>query len=213
MSPVFALAGMISLPELQGVDPDAPTFRLAVVESALTDAYFGLGDLRQCREHGTRALALFGSTENAAYKVLSVRTEESIVAILAAAMLFLLPTDWAARKFTLGWESAARIDWGTIILFGGGLSLGQLMFTTGLAGHIGSGLVEASGAESLWSITAASIVIAIIMTIMVLELVPPDGAHSRATENDCRDRVRHCFRPSPASLLLPLRKPIDTRPT
>jgi solute carrier family 13 (sodium-dependent dicarboxylate transporter), member 2/3/5 len=110
------------------------------------------------------ALALFGSTENAAYKVLSVRAEESIVAILAAAMLFLLPTNWAARKFTLGWESAARIDWGTIILFGGGLSLGQLMFTTGLAGHIGSGLVLASGAESLWGITAASIVIAIIMT-------------------------------------------------
>jgi tetratricopeptide (TPR) repeat protein len=43
-----------------GVDPDAPTFRLAVVESGLTDAYFGLGDLRRCREHGTRALNLFG---------------------------------------------------------------------------------------------------------------------------------------------------------
>jgi sodium-dependent dicarboxylate transporter 2/3/5 len=110
------------------------------------------------------ALALVGSTENAAYKVLSVRAEESVVAILAAAMLFLLPTDWAARKFTLGWESAARIDWGTILLFGGGLSLGQLMFTTGLAGHIGSGLVQASGTDSLWGITAASIAIAIIMT-------------------------------------------------
>jgi tetratricopeptide (TPR) repeat protein len=43
-----------------GVDPDAPTFRLAVVEGGLTDAYFGLGDLRRSREHGTRALNLFG---------------------------------------------------------------------------------------------------------------------------------------------------------
>jgi eukaryotic-like serine/threonine-protein kinase len=43
-----------------GVDPDAPSFRLAVVESGLTDAYFGLGDLRRCREHWTRALTLFG---------------------------------------------------------------------------------------------------------------------------------------------------------
>lgn len=43
-----------------GVDPDAPTFRLAVVESGLTDAYFGMGDLRRSREHGTRALNLFG---------------------------------------------------------------------------------------------------------------------------------------------------------
>ena len=43
-----------------GVDPEAPTFRLAVVESGLTDAYFSLGDLRRSREHGRRALNLFG---------------------------------------------------------------------------------------------------------------------------------------------------------
>lgn len=43
-----------------GVDPDAPTFRLAVVESGLSDAYFGIGDLRRCREHGMRALAVVG---------------------------------------------------------------------------------------------------------------------------------------------------------
>jgi tRNA A-37 threonylcarbamoyl transferase component Bud32 len=42
------------------VDPDAPSFQLGVVESALTDAYFRLGDLRQSREHGIRALTLFG---------------------------------------------------------------------------------------------------------------------------------------------------------
>ena len=42
------------------VDPEAPTFRLALVESGLTDAYFSLGDLRRSREHGTRALDLFG---------------------------------------------------------------------------------------------------------------------------------------------------------
>ena len=42
------------------VDPDAPSFRCGVVEGALTDAYFRLGDLRQAREHGQRALRLFG---------------------------------------------------------------------------------------------------------------------------------------------------------
>src|SRR5215470_3928831 len=42
------------------VDPDAPSFRCGVVEGALTDAYFRLGDLRQAREHAKRALRLFG---------------------------------------------------------------------------------------------------------------------------------------------------------
>lgn len=42
------------------VDPTSPGFRLGVVESGLTDAYFRLGDLRKSREHGIRALTLFG---------------------------------------------------------------------------------------------------------------------------------------------------------
>src|SRR6185369_13411486 len=64
LSPARGRIGRKSwLPRLDpnaGVDPDAPTFRLAVVESGLTDAYFSLGDLRRSREHGTRALNLFG---------------------------------------------------------------------------------------------------------------------------------------------------------
>ena len=65
---------------------------------------------------------------------------------------------------TLGWESASRIDWGTILLFGSGLALGSLMFTTGLASFIGTSLVAASGAESLWAVTAMAIVLGIVMT-------------------------------------------------
>ena len=42
------------------VDPDAPRFRCGVVEGALTDAYFRLGDLRNAREHAKRALRVFG---------------------------------------------------------------------------------------------------------------------------------------------------------
>jgi len=110
------------------------------------------------------AIALIGSTESPAYQLLSARAEEAVVAVLAATLLFVLPTNWSQRQFTLGWESAARIDWGTILLFGGGLSLGQLMFSTGLAAHIGAGLVAISGAESLWTITAASVVIGMVMT-------------------------------------------------
>src|SRR5262245_53569022 len=47
-------------PRRPPVDPDAPRFRCGVVESALTDAYFRLGDLRNAREHAKRALRVFG---------------------------------------------------------------------------------------------------------------------------------------------------------
>jgi sodium-dependent dicarboxylate transporter 2/3/5 len=43
------------------------------------------------------------------------------VAILAASLLFVLPTNWPKREFTLTWNEAKDIDWGTILLFGSGI--------------------------------------------------------------------------------------------
>jgi len=50
-----------------------------------------------------------------------------------------------AERATLTWEEAADIDWGTVILFGGGLSLGQLFFDTKLAETIGAALLAGLG--------------------------------------------------------------------
>ena len=58
---------------------------------------------------------------------------ESVAAMIGAILLFLLPINWRARRFTLSWEQAVRIDWGIILLFGGGLAMGALAFSTGLA--------------------------------------------------------------------------------
>jgi sodium-dependent dicarboxylate transporter 2/3/5 len=73
---------------------------------------------------------------------------ESIVSVLAASLLFVLPVRWSERRFTLAWSDAARIDWGTLLLFGGGLSLGAAMFRTGLAEAVGHALTSATGASS-----------------------------------------------------------------
>lgn len=35
-----------------------------------------------------------------------------------------LPMNWRNREFTITWRQATRIDWGTLLPFGGGLSLG-----------------------------------------------------------------------------------------
>ena len=87
---------------------------------------------------GAMALALGPDSPTA--KVLSERLPESIVSILAAGVLFMVPTDWAAGRFVLEWRDAVRIDWGTIFLFAGGMALGDQMFTTGLARWIGDGV-------------------------------------------------------------------------
>ncbi|HHY95660.1 MAG TPA: anion transporter, partial [Firmicutes bacterium] len=68
------------------------------------------------------------------------------------------------REFTITWREATRIDWGTLLLFGGGLSLGKLMFDTKLADAIGKGLMDLTGATSVWGITLAAILVAILVS-------------------------------------------------
>jgi sodium-dependent dicarboxylate transporter 2/3/5 len=62
---------------------------------------------------------------------------ESVAALIGALLLFVLPVDWGQRRFTLTWEEAVRIDWGIVLLFGGGLAMGRLADSTGLSTAIG----------------------------------------------------------------------------
>ncbi len=91
---------------------------------------------------------------------------ESIVALLAASLLFMLPTRLRDGEFTLSWHDAQKIDWGTILLFGGGLALGSLMFDTGVAEAMGRGLTARflSADASVWTLTAFAIALGIVLS-------------------------------------------------
>lgn len=97
-------------------------------------------------------------------RTINDRLPESVVALVAALLLFLLPVNLRRGEFTLSWADAARIDWGTILLFGSGLSLGSLMFSTGVATALGNGVLPLTGASSLWGLTAVSIALAILLS-------------------------------------------------
>jgi len=109
-------------------------------------------------------LALFSGTSSPLSRSYSERVPEAVVALLAALLLFLLPLDWKKREFTLTWRQAVQIDWGTLLLFGGGLTLGDLMFQTKLAEALGRGLLDLFGATSVWGLTLAGIYLAILVS-------------------------------------------------
>jgi sodium-dependent dicarboxylate transporter 2/3/5 len=106
-------------------------------------------------------LGLISGTESPAYKWYDARVPEGVAALLASGLLFILP-DRGQGKMTLSWKGAVAIDWGTILLFGGGIALGDLMFRTGLADAVGKGAARLFAVESLWAITALAIVTAIL---------------------------------------------------
>jgi sodium-dependent dicarboxylate transporter 2/3/5 len=89
---------------------------------------------------------------------------EEIAALLAPVLLFLLPVDWKRREFSLEPADLQKIDWGTVLLFGAGLSLGNLMFKTGLAHALGQMTFDAVGTRDVWVITALAIAAGILLS-------------------------------------------------
>lgn len=89
---------------------------------------------------------------------------EEIVALIAPAALFLLPINWRRREFSLEVEDISQIDWGTLMLFGAGMSLGSLMVQTGLVNVLGHGALKWLGTDDIWSITAMAIAGGIVLS-------------------------------------------------
>jgi sodium-dependent dicarboxylate transporter 2/3/5 len=109
-------------------------------------------------------VGIVAGDDSDAYTQVSEAANEGTVAIIAAALLFILPLDWARRKFTLNWNEAARIDWGTILLFGGGIVLGTMLSETGLAEEMGKWISDTTGVSSLLGITIVIVIVAVLIS-------------------------------------------------
>ncbi|OZC37401.1 anion transporter [Marinobacter vinifirmus] len=55
------------------------------------------------------------------------------IAIAAAIAMFLIPVSTRDRSFVLDWDSANRLPWGVLLLFGGGLAMAGVISSSGLA--------------------------------------------------------------------------------
>ncbi|MFQ5537150.1 MAG: SLC13 family permease [Gemmatimonadota bacterium] len=81
---------------------------------------------------------------------------DSTIAIAASVALFLIPVNWKEGKFCLDWDTARRIPWGILVLFGGGLSLAVAMDQTGLAAWIGNSVSAMGGVPALVVVAAVA---------------------------------------------------------
>lgn len=68
------------------------------------------------------------------------------IAMLAAVLLFVVPTDFKKGEFLLDWKNTEKLPWGILLLFGGGLSLAAALNKTGLIQIIGEQFVGAEWA-------------------------------------------------------------------
>ncbi|MCB1056492.1 MAG: DASS family sodium-coupled anion symporter [Acidobacteria bacterium] len=77
------------------------------------------------------------------------------IAILAALLLFLLPAG-RGQGAVMDWETAVRLPWGLLLLFGGGLSLAAALGSSGIAAFLGSRVGALAGLPSLLPVLAVT---------------------------------------------------------
>lgn len=92
------------------------------------------------------------------------------VAMAGALAVFLIPSGAAQSGFLMTWQSAVRVPWGVILLFGSGLSLAAMVSDTGLAHWVGNGL---SGLATLPTLAVLAIVVTLV--IFLTELTSNTG--------------------------------------
>jgi sodium-dependent dicarboxylate transporter 2/3/5 len=93
----------------------------------------------------------------------SARFPEACVPLLGALLLFVLPSG-AGRAPILDAGAFRRLDWKTLLLFGGGLSLGGILFETGLAMAIGNAIFAAMPIHGEYGIILAATLMAILVS-------------------------------------------------
>jgi sodium-dependent dicarboxylate transporter 2/3/5 len=106
-------------------------------------------------------VALMAGEESAGYLSLTRHLPEGVAALLGSLLLFILPGDKGAA---ITWQEAVQIDWGVVLLYGGGFALGVLSFRTGLAEAMGRGLTGLLPIEGSFGMLLASVVVAVILS-------------------------------------------------
>ncbi|HSF88079.1 MAG TPA: DASS family sodium-coupled anion symporter [Saprospiraceae bacterium] len=85
--------------------------------------------------------------------------DDTIIAMAAGIILFLLPSGQGAKGNLLVWEDAVKLPWGIILLFGGGMALADAFESSGLAVWIG-------GQMTGLSVLGVFLVILLVVTIV-----------------------------------------------
>lgn len=89
--------------------------------------------------------------------------DDATIAMLAALLLFLLPAGRAGAPRIMDWDTAKRLPWGVLILFGGGLSLSRAFEVSGLARAIGDAVTGLAGLPE-WLVLGAVCAIFVWLT-------------------------------------------------
>ena len=118
------------------------------------------------------------------------------IAAAGAVAMFLVPAGKSEKRALLTWNEAVKLPWGVLILFGGGISLGQAVTRTGLSTWIG---VQLTALSVLPPIFFIAVVVALV--IFLTEL--PSNVATMTTLAPILGALAAAIGAAPESLLAP----------
>jgi sodium-dependent dicarboxylate transporter 2/3/5 len=102
------------------------------------------------------------------------KLDDGIIALIGALALFAIPIDARRGVFALDWDTAKRMPWGVLLLFGGGLSLATAVTKSKLADWIGQQVAFAATSEAgTWIVEHSPIpnVLPLLLVVVVTATV------------------------------------------
>lgn len=81
--------------------------------------------------------------------------DDTIIALFGAVLLFLIPSSKKGERL-MNWETARRLPWGILVLFGGGLALASGFQSSGLAAWLAGSLISLDNVSFILLLFAVS---------------------------------------------------------
>ncbi|MGV8814840.1 MAG: SLC13 family permease [Gelidibacter sp.] len=120
--------------------------------------------------------AFFWITRSLLFDKLIPKLDDTIIAIIFAIVLFLIPSKNKKHKL-MAWEDAVKLPWGIILLFGGGMAIASGFETSGLAVWLGNQMTTFSGLSTflliLMLITAVNFLTEITSNLATTAMLLP----------------------------------------
>lgn len=108
-------------------------------------------------------VAIVAGDTSEIYRTVNSRIPEAAGAVIGAVSLFLLPGNDRGEK-AITWPEAVKIDWGVILLYGGGFALGVMSFQTGLAEAVGRSLTGLLPLNGEFGLLVVSVIVAVLIS-------------------------------------------------
>ncbi|WP_328813400.1 SLC13 family permease [Rhodococcus sp. NBC_00297] len=90
---------------------------------------------------------------------------DGVIAVVAAILLFMVPTRRGDQSRILEWEDSKKIPWGILVLFGGGLAIAAGFVESGLSEWVGDRLLVLDGVHIVLTVLVAAALVLFLTEI------------------------------------------------